>query len=78
MTGKLETFLPLKQRAKSSAGSGEQTKLVDDSVMLEDVGAERIPAVREIREPSLLLTLSHGPPNKQIPPDFWSAHNSIY
>lgn len=45
--GNLRFFCLRSKRAESSIGYREQTKLVDDSVMLKDIWAEKIPAVRE-------------------------------
>lgn len=45
--GNLRFFCLRSKGAESSIGSREQTKLVDDSAMLEDIWAEKIPTVRE-------------------------------
>lgn len=50
--------LPPKQRTKSRIGSREHTELVDDSVSLEDISTEEMPAVRKVLKLDLLVTVS--------------------
>lgn len=49
--------LPPKRRTKSRISYREHTELVDDSVSLEDIWAEKMPAVREVLKLDLLLPL---------------------